>query len=544
MSEQQNRTRPSQVTMAGWMALMGSVFLVLTLFESIGRLRTVEFRDEVDEFLSTPPGSGLGLDIPQVVEILRWLMLFSGAAAAAATVLAIFVLQRNNGARIGFTVAAVAIMLTAPVSGGFLPVLIAFAAIMLWTKPARAWFAGAPESAAPASDRMRAFGAHQERTPVDGSLSSEGDSSRDRPGRPDDDSSDQSWPRMPEDTSDRPLPPPTRGFGSGDAEQSGHRGAPSQQGSPSDAQGQHGHPGQQDPYRRPGGPSYQGGYPPHAQGGYPPYGQQPPPGGPRYGQPYGQPYGPPYGQGGYGQQYSGSGHPGRRPTTVTVAAWLTWGLATLTVVAFVLVGVVMLAARDQFLRQLERDQNFQQMNLPTEQVVGALWLIGVVVLFWSVAAMVLAWFAYRGANWARITLVVSSAMTVLVSLAAFPVGILHTLGAGAVIGLLFLGGANEWFSGESMGSQGFAGPAPPYGQQYAMPPYGQQDPAQRQPGGSPDYSRQDPPQPGQQGQSGPQGQPGREGQPGQGYGEEPEPPRRPEDPSRGRGKDEPPSNVW
>lgn len=491
MTEQSKGARPSQVTMAGWVALIGSVLLVLTLFDSVSRLRTVEFRDTIDEFLSTPPGNGLGLDIPQVVEILRLLMFFSGAAAAAATVLAIYVLQRNNAARVGYTIAAVAIMLTAPVSGGFLPVMIAFAAIMLWTKPARDWFAGVPASSSDeSSGAHNSFAAHQSRPRVEGSLlSSENNPPQERP----DNGGTQPWPRMPDDTSGRPVPPPTQGYGT-----------PSSQGEP-------GQPGQQ------GGPSYpQGGYPPPPPqyGQQPPYGQQPgggQPQQPQYGQP--GPYGYPQQ---YGQQYYGAPQrpvdPNQRPTTVTIAVWITWALSALSILGFVMIGFVLGVARDEFLRQLEEDPNFQQLDVQTDQVVGALWVMGAVALFWGIAAMVLAWFAYRRANWARITLVVSSAMTVLFSLVAFPVGLLHTVGAAAVVALLFMGGANEWYSGQPR-NQGYPGPFQPYGQQPGQgQPYGQQ-PGQGQP-----YGQQPQQYGGQQG--------------------------RPEEPPRERGKDEPPSNVW
>jgi len=560
MSEQQKGARPSQVTMAGWIAFTSSVLLVLTLFDTMGRLRTVQFRDEIDEFLSTPPGSGLGLEIPQVVEILHWLMLFSGAAAAAATVLAIFVLQRNNGARIGFTVAAIAIMLTAPVSGGFLPVFIAFAAIMLWTKPARAWFNGEPVPTSGGSDRSSPFSAAKHSTRTRGTtVTSEDHPSHDQPDAPPPSGEAPSWPRMPGDTSGRPVPPPTQGFGSPGSEQP----APGQQG-----------PGQQ------GGPAYpQGGYPPppYAQPG--PYGGPPPPYG--YPQQYGQPS--PYGQQYYGGKQQPT-DPNARPTTVTVAAWITWALSGLTLLAFLLVGLVMVAARDQFISQLERDESFRQLDLPTDQVVAALWLAGAIVLFWTVAAMVLAWFAYRRANWARITLVVSSAMSLLFSLAAFPVGLFHTLGAGAVIALLFLGGANDWYSGRpsGQGAQGFPGPFQPYGQhQYGAPggqQYGQGGAQHGQQYGSGEQygSGQQGHYPGQQGQQGQQGgrpggpgQPGGTypGQPGQQAGQQPaqeegyggqqqpyggrdgqqEPQDRPDDSSRAKGekgKDDPPPNVW
>ncbi len=265
MTEKSKLVRPSQVTMSAWMALVGSLLLVVTLFDSVSRLRTVEFRESITEFLSTQPGSGLGLDIAQVVEFLRVLMLVSGAAAAAAAVLAIYVLQRHKAARVGLTVAAAALVLTlataaaipdAPVSGGFLPVMIAFAAISLWTKPARDWFNGVPatEANSRTGSQSGTFGGQTPRYGLEGNLlSSENQPPNEQPegpgaggGRPTSGDETAPWPRMPDDTTGRPLPPPTQGFGS--------------------QQGQGG----------PAGPSYpQGGYPP-AYGQQAPYGQQHP----------------------------------------------------------------------------------------------------------------------------------------------------------------------------------------------------------------------------------------------------------------------------
>ncbi|HSE07669.1 MAG TPA: DUF308 domain-containing protein [Nocardioidaceae bacterium] len=524
MTEQNTAARPSQVTMAGWVALIGSVLLVLTLFDSVSKLRTVEFRDTIDEFLSTPPGNGLGLEISQVQEILRVLMFFSGAAAAAATVLAIYVLQRNNAARVGYTIAAVAIMLTAPVSGGFLPVMITFAAIMLWTKPARDWFAGIPAEQSASSDsrspdpRRAHFFAHDPSRPrSEGNvLSSDNQPPHDQPEgfgpedsnqRPDGEAT-PSWPRMPEEPSGQ-VPPPTQGYGTPASQQQPPAGQPGQgqQGQGQPGQGQPGQPGQ-------AGPAYpQGGYPPPPPYGQrPPYPQQPPYGQPPQGAPQYAQQGSPYG---YPQQYAqpyygapqGPVDPNRRPTTVTVAAWITWGLSALSILGFVLTGLVLGVARDEFINQLEQNPDFEQLDVPTDQVVAGLWVIGAIALFWGIAAIVLAWFAYRRANWARITLVVSSAMTVLFSILTFPVGLLHTLGAGAVVALLFMGGANEWYTGARSGGQAHPGPFQPYGQS----PQGQQ------------------PYGGQQAQP-PQGQPPQQG--------------RPEEPPRDRGKDEPPSNVW
>ena len=236
-----------------------------------------------------------------------------------------------------------------------------------------------------------------------------------------------------------------------------------------------------------------------------------------------------------------------------MAAWITWVLSSLAVLFFVMIGLVMVAARDDFLRQLERDPNFRAFDLPTDQVVAALWVMGAIALFWGVSAIVLAWFAYRRANWARVTLVVSSAVTLLISLAAFPVGLLHTLGAGAVIALLFLGGANQWFARDSSDGQGFPGAFQPYG-----PQQGQQSQQGQQGHQSATYPSGQ--TSGDRPQSGAQGTPydDRGANPGQGSpgssdqgtpDQSPASYTRPEEP-RDAGsdtrdkKDEPPSNVW
>ncbi len=65
----------------------------------------------------------------QVVDLLRGVVLFSGALAAAGTVLAVFALQRHRGARIGLSVVAVLMLFSATFVSGILPVLVAVAAI-------------------------------------------------------------------------------------------------------------------------------------------------------------------------------------------------------------------------------------------------------------------------------------------------------------------------------------------------------------------------------------------------------------------------------
>ncbi len=467
--------------MAGWVAVIGSALLVLTLFDSISQIRSIEMRESIEEFLATSPGSGLGLDTAQVLEIIRGMMLFSGAAAAAATVLAIYVLQRNNGARLGFTVAAVAIMVTAPLTGSPFAVLVAAAAMMLWTRPARDWFAGRPP--APASKDQRGIFVSSEHPPT-GENPSTGSSGS------------SEWPRMPDSSSDRPAPPPTQGFGAPVQSQPGQGNTP---------------PGQQPaPY------------------GQNPYGQQGQPGQPAQQWAYGQ---QPQQYGGY-PAYAGPQDPDKRPTTVTIAAWLTWVFSALTLAAFVLVVFVMIAAREDFINAMRSEPEFQQLDVATDDIVAAMWVVSSIVLVWCVSAIVLGVLAYRRQNWARITLVVSTGMAALFSLAAFPFGLLHTMAAGATIALLFVGGANQWYSPKAGGYPSYPQQHAPYGAQpYGGAPYQQ---------GSQQYGGQ----PGQPGQYG--GVQGPNPQPPYGQQGSPEQDGPYDEPGRSGSEDDqdPPKNVW
>lgn len=134
--------RPRQVTVAGVMAAAACVLLVVTLFDSMATVRSADMRGQIADRLSRAPASGLGLDVDQVVALIRGLVLFSGSLAAAGVVLAVFALQRHRGARVGLSVVAGLMLVSATFVSGLLPVLVAVAATMLWGREARDWFAG------------------------------------------------------------------------------------------------------------------------------------------------------------------------------------------------------------------------------------------------------------------------------------------------------------------------------------------------------------------------------------------------------------------
>jgi len=188
--------------------------------------------------------------------------------------------------------------------------------------------------------------------------------------------------------------------------------------------------------------------------------QQPQP----YGQPYGQPQQPygypqqPYGQQPYGApayppQYAGYGpvDPDRRPGTVTAAAITTMVLSGITGLLTLLGLVGLLVSKDDFMdafRDAMEEEGVTSSGTDLDTAYGA--MVAVVGLFavWCLIAIVLAIFVIRRSNGARITLVVSSVMTALLSLVAIGslVSGITLIGAIVVIVLLFTGGANEWFA--------------------------------------------------------------------------------------------------
>ena len=131
---------------------------------------------------------------------------------------------------------------------------------------------------------------------------------------------------------------------------------------------------------------------------------------------------------------------------MTVAAVLTWLFAGLATAGYLAVIALLLADRTQLIDRVTSDPQFRSLNVTGNELIAALWVMSAVIILWAVIAMVLAFLAFRGHNWARITLVVSSAVTFLVCLAAFPFGLAHMVVAAAVIVLLFTGGANNWFA--------------------------------------------------------------------------------------------------
>ncbi|MEP7089001.1 MAG: hypothetical protein ABI776_02745 [Nocardioidaceae bacterium] len=136
--------RPRQATVGGVMATIACLLLIFTLFDAMSRIRSSDTRDKVREVLSSPPGSSLGLGVDGVLDVMRGVVLLSGGLAAAGAILAVYALRRHRGARVGLSVVAVVMLFSTTFVAGLLPVVVAFATVMLWSRDARDWFDGRP----------------------------------------------------------------------------------------------------------------------------------------------------------------------------------------------------------------------------------------------------------------------------------------------------------------------------------------------------------------------------------------------------------------
>ncbi len=128
--------------MAGTLVMVASIIVVLTVWDTVSRLRSIETREMIEKFLAQPPGDGMGLTVESVIEILRVTSMVTAVCAVAAVALGWRVLQRSTRARAGLSVLAVPLFVTGLVAGGFAASVVGAATVMLWLPPSREWFAG------------------------------------------------------------------------------------------------------------------------------------------------------------------------------------------------------------------------------------------------------------------------------------------------------------------------------------------------------------------------------------------------------------------
>jgi hypothetical protein len=404
MSDTDRSARPRQLTMAGGFVIGGSIFLVLSVFDTFTNLHSVQMHDQIQKALSSPTGSGLGLSVGQALSLMRVGLMISAACAAAAAVLGVYVFQRNRAARVALTVLAVPILLTSPLTGGLVGALVAAATLMLWSGPARDWFAGRPiRQPEPPAPQSRP-GPWEETLPPSGD--------RNRAGEHD------------------PVPPPA-----------GHD-APTDDGNtaPADV-----------PPRIPPVSSLSTTTTSEQPGTVSGFGQRPTL------LPQDATWLPP--------PYAAVARTAEVPVTVKVACLLTWVFSGVVALLYLGVLVTLVAARQQMVDFVVKTPEWQRSGVNQDVLLPVLWVGCLLFLGWSLGACALAFFTWRRHNWARWLLVASAVAAAVASLFAFPVGLLHLVAATLTVVGLTGAAARAWFAGRSWtpGPPPGSPPGPPSG---------------------------------------------------------------------------------
>lgn len=142
--------RPSQVTVAGWLVILGSLATLVGAYERIANLHSIDTRESVHRMLDEPPLSGSGVDLGTVLDVLHALALVAGACAVVAVILGWQVMRRDRRARLVLTIVAVPLLLIGLAGQGFSSTIAAIAVVLLWVPRSRDWFDGVQRSSTPA----------------------------------------------------------------------------------------------------------------------------------------------------------------------------------------------------------------------------------------------------------------------------------------------------------------------------------------------------------------------------------------------------------
>lgn len=133
--------RPRSVTLGCVYAGLGGLLASISLFQLLHGWGSIQTQEALRDALSQ---LGADADADRVVPALRWAVTVMLVAAIAGTVFAVFAARGHQASRIGLTILAATAIAVLALTGlaGLLPaVLAALVIYLLWSAPARAWFA-------------------------------------------------------------------------------------------------------------------------------------------------------------------------------------------------------------------------------------------------------------------------------------------------------------------------------------------------------------------------------------------------------------------
>lgn len=136
--------RPRQVTWSAAIIMIGSAFILLSAWQVVAGIGTLDTREGVEEFLADAPGDGLGLSVGAALDVLRVTAMAAAALAVTTGILGWQVLLKSRSARIVLSALALPVFVAGTVTGGLISAVVVASVITLWLSPAREWYAGLP----------------------------------------------------------------------------------------------------------------------------------------------------------------------------------------------------------------------------------------------------------------------------------------------------------------------------------------------------------------------------------------------------------------
>lgn len=136
-------TRPREVTVSGMLTVFGSAVALAMLVSAMGELDSAAMQEALAQMVAGAPAE-LDLSLAEARTLVTYAIMVSAVLSGAALVLGFFVLRRDRQSRIALTVLG-GLLLALSLAGGpigwIVTGYVAVALGLLWTRPARAWFA-------------------------------------------------------------------------------------------------------------------------------------------------------------------------------------------------------------------------------------------------------------------------------------------------------------------------------------------------------------------------------------------------------------------
>ena len=163
---QPTEQRPPQVTLASGIVMFASFMVLVTAWEQVSTIGSLETQESIRDVLAESPFSSLGLDVSSASDLLRYACMVAAAAACATGILGWYVRKPDRSVRLGLTIFAIPVFVTGLAAGGLAGSFVAAGAAMLWMAPAREWFAtGRWTPPAPAPEKSKDKGANRSADP-------------------------------------------------------------------------------------------------------------------------------------------------------------------------------------------------------------------------------------------------------------------------------------------------------------------------------------------------------------------------------------------